>query len=384
VVSAQQRILIAHPSVDLYGSDRMLLRSASALRRNGGRVLVTVPIHGPLVDELVATGIRADACPAPVLRKGSRSFLGLLSLGWLSLASLPRQWRLLRTFRPDVVYVNTLTLPTWLLVGRLYGARVVCHVREAESDAGRTMRLALTAPLRLAHVVLCNSKATETFVVGGSGMLARRCRVIYNGLPIPEVVDPVARNRPVQRDPSLILVGRLSPRKGQDIAVRALALLRDRGLAADLHFFGDAYAGYAWYVDSLQDLAEDLQVAERVHFHGFVSSSPGAIYQSHDIALVPSRVEPFGNVAVEALGAGIPVVASAVQGLVEVLEQGGGVLVPPDDPPALATAIQGLLGLDQMRWQALVDQGRQQVTERFSLARYERELVSTMVARRPN
>jgi glycosyltransferase involved in cell wall biosynthesis len=97
-----------------------------------------------------------------------------------------------------------------------------------------------------------------------------------------------------------------------------------------------------------------------------------------DIAIVPSRVEPFGNVAVEAMLAGRPVVASATQGLLEIVKDGdNGLLVPPDDPVALADALQRLLddwdGAVAMAKRAHEDAGR-----RFGKDRYHHELRTTV------
>ena len=376
-MSGPRRILIAHPSVELYGADRMLMRSAWALQNHGSAVLVTTPGPGPLVQHMTKNGLEVQTCVVPVLRKGALTPRGLAALLWLVLTAAPRQIRLLRRFKPDVMYVNTVTLPTWLLFGKLLRVKVICHVREAEDDAGRLMHLALTGPLRLADMILCNSRATKRFVSSGSSFLERRCEVLYNGLPLAQGGELKPTNG---RRPSLVVVGRLSPRKGQDTALKAVGLLKERGLEVDLHLVGDAYQGYEWYVEELRALAAASGISDYVHFHGFVTSGPGDIYRGHDLALVPSRVEPFGNVAVEALGAGTPVIASSVQGLVEILEGGGGRLVPPDDPSALADAIADVLSLDPAAQSALRDEGLRQVQLRFSLARYDVDLIAALTS----
>jgi glycosyltransferase involved in cell wall biosynthesis len=93
-----------------------------------------------------------------------------------------------------------------------------------------------------------------------------------------------------------------------------------------------------------------------------------------DIVVVPSRWEPFGNVAVEGMLAGRPVVASSVQGLTKIVRPGHtGLLVPPDDPAALAAAIATLLR-DWPRAKALAAAGRQDTRDRFSPTRYQAEI----------
>ena len=133
----------------------------------------------------------------PVLRRGLLSPRGLLSLLAGSAVALPRLVALVRTARPDVVYVSTLTQPSWLLAGRLAGARVVCHVHEAEGSAGRLVRTALALPLLLAHRVLINSAFALSVVAGAVPGLGRRTVVVPNGVTGP--VSPLAPVGPLRR-----------------------------------------------------------------------------------------------------------------------------------------------------------------------------------------
>jgi glycosyltransferase involved in cell wall biosynthesis len=367
-------VLIAHPSTDLYGSDRMLLRSATALRDAGARVVVTLPAGGPLVEALVAARLEVVIVPVPILRKELLRPIGLLALALRAVLSLPGQLRLLHSTGADVVYVNTITIPTWLLAGRLVGKRVVCHVREAENAVHPAIRSLLLMPLVLCSRILCNSGATAEFVGSWPGRRAApNPEIIYNGLPLPAAL-PLTNQEPGH----LVLVGRLSPRKGQDVAIAALAELRRRQVPATLELAGDVFPGYEWFEQELTHLVASHGLEPMVTFSGFLID-PTVAYARASVVLVPSRVEPFGNVAAEALGAGRPVVASSVQGLREVLMDGGGVLVPAEDPIALADAVQELLEMDSSAVAALCLSGREQVVRRFGEARYARDLAAIVL-----
>ena len=74
------KVLVAHPSADLYGSDRVLLETIEGLERSGAKVVVTLPSSGLLVPELMRRGARVILCPTPVLRKSMLSPLGLLNV----------------------------------------------------------------------------------------------------------------------------------------------------------------------------------------------------------------------------------------------------------------------------------------------------------------
>src|SRR4051794_25045030 len=105
------RLLVAHPSAELYGSDRVAVESVAALAEAGWDVTVALAAEGPLRAELEAAGGQVLVVPAPVLRKSFLSPLGVLRLALASLRALPGLVRLLRRVRPDAVYVSTLTQP---------------------------------------------------------------------------------------------------------------------------------------------------------------------------------------------------------------------------------------------------------------------------------
>ncbi len=356
-------MVLAHPSPDLYGSDRMLVESVRALTPDH-RVLVTLPADGPLSQALRAAGAEIVVLPVPVLRKAYMSPLGLVRLALAAARTLPAAVRLLRRERAAALYVNTVTIPLWLVAGALARVPSLCHVHEAEDGVPGPVRAALSAPLRLARTVVVNSRASAAAL----GPAGRRAQIIYNGVEDPGVAT---EPRAVLTGPArIVLVGRLSPRKGSDVAVRAVRLLRERGHDVALTLVGDIFPGYEWFEEELRTLAAGDPGVVLAGFRSSVAES----FAEADIAIVPSRVEPFGNVAVEAMLAGRPVVASATQGLVEIVSDGdNGVLVAPDDPAALADGVARLLA-DWDGALATAKRARADAARRFGKDRYHREL----------
>ncbi len=147
--------------------------------------------------------------------------------------------------------------------------------------------------------------------------------------------------------PIVLFVGRIQPLKAPDLAIRALAALDERrgrdtllvivGGASGVDGAGEAAAARA--------LTRQLGLADRVRFveptpHHILSS----YYRAADVVIVPSRSESFGLVALEAAACGVPVVASAVGGLLDVVVDGvTGLLVPGRDPAAYAAAVDRIL-----------------------------------------
>lgn len=372
---SRPRVLVAHPHVELYGSDRQMLESVTALAAAGWLVSATLPARGTLAAELEARGAAVHPLDVAVLRKSALTPTGLVRLG-LQAAHLSPLVRLLRQVRPDVLYVSTLVAPSWVLAGRLARVPVVVHVHEAEAGVPPLLQRGLAAPLLLARLVLTNSRVARGVLVDAVPALARRTRVLYNGVPGPDGPAPAPPARP-DGTLRLVQVGRLSPRKGTDVTLEAVRLLVEAGRDVHLDLVGGVYSGYEWFERELRAQASTGPLAGRITFHGFTGDIWPVVEGAH-VALVPSRVEPFGNVAVEALLAARPLVSSSAQGLVEIVEDGvDGLLVPPDDSAALAAAVGRLAG-DWDLATSLAVRGRERALVRFSPARYGREVVDAL------
>jgi glycosyltransferase involved in cell wall biosynthesis len=333
------RVLVAHPGAELFGSDRMLLESVTGFVEAGGDVVVTTPAHGPLLDRIRRLGGVIEPCPTLVLRKNLLRPVGLLRLLGQSARGLVAGLRLVVRVRPDVVYVSTLTIPLWTVIGKLTRTPVVCHVHEAESTAPRWMKRLLAAPLLLADRIIANSDFSAGVLVSAFSRLAGRTTVVYNGVAGP--ASPGTARAELSDGLRLAYVGRLSERKGVDVAISALSHLRARGIPARLDIVGSVFAGYEDYERSLRTLARAQGLGDVVRFVGFVPDVWNA-YAECDVAVVPSRLdEPFGNTAVEAVLAARPVIVSDTSGLREASDGYDSALrVTAGDPLALAEALE--------------------------------------------
>lgn len=189
------------------------------------------------------------------------------------------------------------------------------------------------ATLAKVRGALCVSPAIKQDVERKHPSLATH--LMENFLPLSEKSVKAAP----QGIPVVGALGRLHINKGFDVLLQAAALLRERGIAVKLKIAGDGpEAG------NLKALAEQLSLgAEAVEFTGW-ESAPADYLATLDLFVLPSRVEPFGLVVVEAMAAGVPVISSDIDGPRTILKSGElGVMVPPEDPSALAVAISAAL-----------------------------------------
>ena len=166
--------------------------------------------------------------------------------------------------------------------------------------------------------------------------------VIHDGVALPEVdVFPAMRGKVRTLPFRVAVLGRVADWKGQDVLVRALAEPALAEIGAQGVIAGDAYPGEP--APDIRALAKQLRVEDRIEFAGFVPN-PEQILASVDAVAVPStRPDPLPNSAIEALAAGIPVVAADHGGLPEIVNhERTGLLVPPADHKALAQALRRL------------------------------------------
>ena len=182
-------VLVAHPSPDLYGSDRQLLETIRALTDAGHRVNAALPDDGPLLAELEALGARAAIVPFTVLRKSLLSPRGLLGLAARSGGEISRLRALIKANDADLVLVNTVTLPWWAPAGRAAGVPVLAHVHEAEDTQNLLVRAGLNAPLLAASRVVVNSQAAHDTLVRAQPLLARRTQVAARAPAAGELPD---------------------------------------------------------------------------------------------------------------------------------------------------------------------------------------------------
>ena len=210
-------------------------------------------------------------------------------------------------------------------------------------------------------LIACSCAFAET-VSSAFGEPARdRVKVVHNGFAIPgEIESRLPKKNSV---PVILNVAKYESKKGQDLLLRAFAYLLDDHPDAKLIFAGargDALV-------ALQGLSKMLEVDKHVTFlQELPHQEVVKLYQEASLFCLPSREEPFGIVVLEAGAFGLPVVASAVGGVKEIIANGvNGVLVPPQDPWSLKEAISWLLR-DEKQAESMAQALREHVYQNFS------------------
>ena len=267
----------------------------------------------------------------------------VLNLGRRSSASiLPwrRLWQLLVRERIDIVHAHMLraNVPAALLA-RLAGVPVVISHEHGSSLYEHSVRRALNVHIvgRLSDVVLAVSEWDRANLIEG-GMPADRVRVLPNGiLPLPAGADVRAELAP-DGVPLVGAVGRLDPVKGYDDLIGAVRILKDRGTAVCC-----VIAGVGPDENRLRGLIDELGLEDSVRLLG-LRDDIAALLRAFDVAVMSSHSEGSPLAIIEYMAAGLPIVATSAGGISELIKDGeDGLLVDPQDPAALAAALERIL-----------------------------------------
>lgn len=184
-----------------------------------------------------------------------------------------------------------------------------------------------------AHAIVANSGAAATQLLR-EGVASAKIRLIPNGVDLPTETAR-AQARPLRR---IVMVANLRQEKGHDVLIDAAPQIFSSCPDAEI-----CLAGTGPMADALHERARARGVGGRVQFLGLCEDVP-ALLASSDIFVLPSRSEALPNALIEAMAAGLPVVASRVGGIPEIVSDGqNGVLVEPGRPGALASAIVNLM-----------------------------------------
>lgn len=271
---------------------------------------------------------------------------------------------LLQGFQPDLVHLHTLAHHAFFCQRAIASGTARLLITRHELLPQPVGRDTLTMQmLRSADWIACCSRTVLNEVRELLPEVAPRSSVVLNGLALPSVPPT-----PVSTDPPCLLcLGRLTYQKGFDLAIAALAQVRDRFPRARLIVAGEGPSRA-----SLVEQAIRLGIAHAVDFVGWIGPArvPEAIRAS-TIVLVPSRPrEGLSLVAIQAAQMGRPVVGARVGGIPEVVLHGeNGLLFEPDNPAALAGAVEWLLEHPDAA-SRFGRAGRRLALDRFTAERY--------------
>jgi len=352
------RLLHVIVSLGIGGAERLVVSAATRLPRGEFEsVICCLAEPGLLAGEAQRAGVRV-VCVGDF--PGVRHPL-----------AFARLVRLIRAERPDVVHTHLQAANLYGRCAALIAGAPAIVATEHNVYASKAARYVAVERwlARRSDALVAVSEEVRRFLASQLALDASAIRVIHNGIaPAMPTERGLAALRQrlafVGGRPLIGVVASLTAKKGHEHLLRALAALRDRGVGCVAVFAGDGPER-----SRLQSMAATLGLANDVLFLG--NWRPAAeVFALLDVFVLPSVVEGLPLALLEAMAAGVPVVATTVGGVPEVIAHGvNGLLVPPASPPALADAIASLAGSAALR-QQLRERGRATVAAGFTEERY--------------
>lgn len=336
------RVVFLLEDLEFGGTQRQALELARRLDRSRFQVEIWV--------------LRAGDDLAPVARDYGLPVVWLARSGWVGPQSLLGLGRRLWADPPDLLMLLTVIPNIW---GRLWGRLARGPVIVGNCRGG-------AAPWRQherwlwpwADHLLCNSARLKEFLTSRYGLPPDRITVAMNGVDT-DFFQPNPNGRP-SGPPVLLSVARLVPDKDHDTLLKAFARLSPHHPGAQLRLVGNGPRRQV-----LEQRVQNLGLAEQVEFLP-PAHDLRPLYHQADLFVLSSRAEALPNVILEAMAAGLPVVATRVGGVPEaVVPETTGLLVDPGDDAGLAAALGRLLADFGVR-RAMGKQARQRVLDHFS------------------
>ncbi len=342
------------------GGERQTLLLIEGLLDRGKEAHLICQPDSPLEKKALETGVSVW----PVAMRGEADFRAALAIR-----------RLVKQQNYDLVHSHTShahTLAFWASMGRR-PVRLV--TRRVEYSIFRNSFLGLNRIKyrRMSDAFIAISKRIKHVLVS-DGIPEKLIHVIHSGVPSNPDISGARRLRAEfdidEQDPVLLSVAHLSPEKGHDILVQAMSEVAKSIPAFRLMIVGDGKCR-----PDLESMVQKLGLEHQVTFTGF-RNDVGAFYDLATCFVSSSTAEGLGSAVLDALAAGVPVVAAAAGGIPEIVENGHtGILVPPSDPEKFAQGIVDFFSRPE-RARAMAANGRDLIQERFSVDVMVKETVA--------
>lgn len=370
-------LLFIHQAAELYGSDKTLLALIKNLNPQQYKIVVLLPFDGPLRPALETCQAKVHITPVLKLYRKMVTPMNLIRFIKDIQTGLATVKKLHAQHHFDLIYSNTLAVLLGVFAAKKLQIPHVWHVHEIIESPGIFKKtfgklLALKSTTKIVY----NSKATADFWNATAPLTSKSC-VILNGLETPNPVSEAEKMEIRERyfhakttDSVFALVGRISRWKGQLTALEAFVPIASEFPNSRLLFIGSAPPNQEHFEETLQSAIRQYGLQTQVFQIPF-QENIHSFWAAIDIALVPSsEPEPFGLVAVEAMLAGKPVIASNHGGLTEiVVSNQTGFLFPPSDISALTNAMQKLL-LNPEKVKTMGEAGKIRALNHFSIQSY--------------
>ncbi len=341
-------ILQILPELNVGGVETGTLDLSKYLVRLGHKSVV-VSAGGSLVKELEASGAKHYA-----LAVNKKSIISIFKL-------IPELAQIIKKEEIDIVHARS-RVPAWIAYFACRRTRAVfittCH--------GYYQKHLFSSVMGWAKRVIVLSNVIARHMIEDFSVPHERIRLVPRSVDLErfKYLDPQAKRK---EDFNVAIIGRITPLKGHLHFIKAMARVSRLVPRLKIWIVGDAPASKEAYKEEVQVLVRRLGIWHCTEFLGTQRDIPGILAHLDLVVLATTTHEAFGRVVVEAMAAGVPVVATKVGGVVDIIEDGkNGILVPPADPKSMADAVMRIFNDPQLA-RELAEDAYAKVKEKYNV-----------------
>lgn len=357
-------LFLSHYS-GLLGSNRSLDSLITFFVNRGEDVCVMLPSKGDFYQHLKSLRRKVHYFKfvyETLYVKKNKKYLALPILWVYNLLVLPFLLYKIKKINPDIIYTNSSSDLYSVFIAKMLGKKHVIHVREFMQEDfggycvfGRKIKRKII--LKSDKIVFV-SKAVAQAVVGEVPFYGK---VIYNGLPIPNIEY---KYKDIRDSIRIGVVANIDISKQQDLAIKMMPAILNKYPNTTLHLIGDKDCPYKQY---LKTIVKELKLESKVIFEGFIKNVE-EIYSRFDVLLMCSRSEAFGRVTIEAMLRCKPVIGYEIGGTSELINHGetGFKFKKYDDVIRALDVITG----DEDLIKSIVENAQRDASKRFAESTY--------------
>jgi glycosyltransferase involved in cell wall biosynthesis len=364
-------ILYLHAGAELYGADRILLSLCSGTKALGWNPLVILPNEGPLIKEFEQKQIEVMVLPFPVLRRKYFTLKGIIRYLYDLFSYSKKVKQIIFNSNIDLVHSNTLAVIPGALGANKAKVPHIWHVHEIIVRPKIIGNLLSKIAFRYSERVVAVSNAVRNHLKQEKN--AHKSTVIYNGVD-SELFNETIAKKPSSGikevdDGSLIfgMIGRVNSWKGQSYLLSVAEIVFKNVPNSHCLFVGGVFENDNQHLDHLLDSIKSKGLQDKVTVIDF-QKNPENVHKYFDVFVLPStEPDPLPTVVLEAMATGVPVVANAHGGALEMVENGKtGYLIEVGNKEKMAEKITSLLINNEERKQ-FGKASRKRLVEHFSL-----------------
>lgn len=354
-------ILFVHSSSELYGSDRSLLNIVTNINKEKYKPFVLLPCEGSLASKMrEVKDVDVLIYDMAILRRKNLSIKGVIEYIIKMIHSVKYIKNTIINNKINIVETNTAVTFAGAIAAKKMKIFSIWHIREIITNKLENAIISLVMNT-FSDIIIANSKATGDSLHVNSNKI----RVVYNA--IDDVEEKTEIKKDNDRNIIIGMAGRINRWKGQKLFVDAAEIVLRKYPDTVFYIAGDSYKGEEIIKEDLKNYISQKKIDGSIKMLGQVDDM-NAFYDKIDIFVLPSiKPEPFGLVVIEAMRAGIPVIATNHGGPVEIIDDGkDGFLVESNDKQELAKRMIMLVSDISLR-EKMGNRGKQKQQELFSI-----------------